>query len=650
MRRRTLMVETPPTINPNDDILKTLPEEQSQKITSDIEKEAQETGALFLDEPTKPERLDYTSEDNYNFAIEEYKHKLIVYTARLQYLKSQKQKKEANGIEYPDYSYFFPIVNDRTGERAPFKPAKIAYWLQSNDHFKTDRDTDILYFGDVKTGRWIEKGEVPLKEILATILGEENRESHFSNILHVLKSLTYTNVDFSRKLACENGLLDTETQTLSPFNLDELAFHELPVKYDPEAKCPNWEAFIKQVVNPDDLAVIQEWSGFLLLPDYRFHKIMWMVGTGRNGKGVWQRTMETILGEKNVSGVGLEELDGSRRFAIKNLYGKLFNPCSEPTTNKALQTPLLKKATGQDTIDSEIKCKQDRIAFRNYAKITVLANKFPKVNDQTTAFKERRLFIKFPFEFTGEKQKQNIEDNWLKNSDERSGILNWMLTGLKRLLEQGHFSESKTQQETEIEFLRASDTINAFINEQGILDKNLVTTRSEAFEAYITYCDALGLEAENEKKFTARLKETPKVSITTVSKPQRERAWKGIGFKPLNEDENNTAVTDVTAKGGFSTSLDIYSEISKEYKIPVTSVTSVTEDKIHFVRLCQNDVNTHKCDKCQGKQAEFKVTNPSGAVFFGCSGCFEEYKTFAQSQGAKLVDDTMPEYSEEERV
>lgn len=651
MRGRTIkMVETPPSINnPNDDILKTLPEEQAQKITSDIQKEAKETGAIFLDEPTKPERLDYTNEDNYNFAMEQYKQKLTVYTARVQYLRGQKQKKESNGIEYPSYNYFFPF-DDKTGKPTPFKPAKIAYWLADNDHFKTDKDTDILYFGDIKTGRWIEKGEVPLKQILAKILGEENRESHFSNIIHDLKSLTYTDVTFSQKIACENGLLDSETQTLTPFNLDELAFHEIPVKYDPEAKCPNWETFINQVVNQDDLAVIQEWSGFLLLPDYRFHKIMWMVGTGRNGKGVWQRTMEAILGEKNVSGVGLEELDGSRRFAIKNLYGKLFNPCSEPTTNKPLQTPLLKKATGQDTIDSEIKCKQDRIAFRNYAKITVLANKFPKVNDQTTAFRERRLFIKFPFEFTGKKQKQNIEENWLKNPDERSGILNWMLTGLKRLLEQGHFSESLTQQETEVEFLRASDTINAFINELGIIDKNLVTTRAEAFELYINYCDTFALEAENEKKFTARLKETPKISTTTVSKPKRERAWRGIGFKTLNEDGTTTPVTDVTAKGGLSTTLDIYSKISTLIEIPVTSDTTVTEQKIHFVRLCQNDVDAHKCDKCQGKQAEFKVTNPSGAIFFGCSGCFEEYRKFTSYEGVKFVDDTMSEYPEEERI
>ena len=316
--------------------------------------------------------------------------------------------------------------------------------------------------------------------IVSKVLGQENKRCYFNDILHDLKGLTYDKIVFNAKIAVENGLLDVETQVLTAFSEKEMAFHEIPVKYDPAAKCPNWEQFISQVVNPDDLATIQEWSGFLLLPDYRFHKLLWIDGEGRNGKGVWQRTMETILGESNVSSVGLEELDGNHRFALRQLYGSLFNVCSEPSTENILQTALLKKATGQDTIEAEIKGKQTRLKFRNYAKITVIANKFPRVTDRTKAFKERRLFIKFPNEFTGKDQIQNLEQNWLTINNEKSGILNWMLEGLKRLLTQGYFTESRTQNETELEYEKASDSISAFLTEMGIFDKNLVTTQERS--------------------------------------------------------------------------------------------------------------------------------------------------------------------------
>ena len=81
----------------------------------------------------------------------------------------------------------------------------------------------------------------------------------------------------------------------------------------------------------------------------------------------------------------------------------------------------------------------------------------------------------------------------------------------------------KTQQETETEFLRHSDTISAFLNELGVKDTNLVTKRAKALKFYLEYCDFYGLEIESEKRFTQRLKETPKISLCKIG---NDRAWK----------------------------------------------------------------------------------------------------------------------------
>lgn len=540
----------------------------------------------------------------------------------MQYTHDTEGKKKLK--TYPNYESFIEELDD--GTKLLFKPASIAKWLWQNEKFKTDFETGILFYFNEKN--WSANGEVYLQKIVSTILDKEDRESHFRNILHALKGLTYCNIEFSKKIACENGLLDVETSTISDFNAKEMPLHSIDVTFDPEAECPNWIEFIKQVVTEDDLATIQEWSGFLILPDYRFHKLLWVHGKGRNGKGVWQRTIEAILGIKNISGVGLEEFDGNHRFALKQLYGKLFNPCSEPPTNKILQTPLLKKATGQDTIEAEIKGKQNRLTFRNYSKITVLANKFPKVNDQTIAFKERRLFIKFPNEFVGSNQIQNVEDNWLKINDERSGILNWMLQGLKRLLEQGYFTESKTQQETEKEFLRASDSIGAFLAELCFFNRNMMSTRSDTFDAYKNYCDVLGLDGEGEQKFTARLKDTPKVSIGFVNKPRKERAWKGLGLNGIDDegkiiqDNNNildthfpvvsvvkeeektsktTTFTTPTTPLGVFTPSTIWSKSSSNKEGGVKGVVDVvgvvTSEEVKEKEKI-DEINTRNCGMC----------------------------------------------------
>jgi putative DNA primase/helicase len=593
----------------------------------------------FLDEPTQPKPEDFKNPENYDFALSEYKHKLEVYQARLslhkaceEYGKETFTEEELKSVflyinqikNFPTYDDFCPYNAEEkalgyggAAKKEGFKPALVSEWIATHEklHFKTDVETGILYFYNGKS--WVPNAEPYLEYIIEKILKNENKQGHYTNILHVLRGCTYTRTEFSKKIACENGLLDVETQTLTDFNEKEMPFHQIPVTYNSEAKCPNWEAFITQVVNQDDLATIQEWSGFLLLPDYRFHKLLWVHGVGRNGKGVWQRTMEAILGNNNVAGVGLEEFDGTHRFALKQLYGKLFNPCSEPTTNKELQTPLLKKATGQDTIEAEIKGKQARVPFRNYAKITVLANKFPKVRDQTVAFRERRLFIKFPNEFTGKNQIQNVEDNWLTVNDERSGILNWMLTGLKRLLEQGYFTESKTQQETEAEFLRASDTISAFLTEMCLFDKTKTTTRSDALEAYKNYCEVLGLEADNEKKFTQRLKDTSRISCCLVRIPKQERAWKGFSLKQINDDGE---ILTVDTRDTLDTCLlptpnILEGVIIGGNKTPVSDVSSVSE--AYKNRFCVKECENFNKPGCPLFVHKLKEDNPLPLKCYG---------------------------------
>jgi putative DNA primase/helicase len=423
-----------------------------------------------------------------------------------------------------------------SNDKGIFKPALAAEWIKNNYKIKTDISTGIIYFYNGQN--WIKDAELYLHQVISKCLAEEDKKSHFENIKHHIIGITLEKISFSNLIACENGLLDVEKGVLSEFNAEEMPFLSIPVKYDPNAKCPDWERFLSQVITPEDTPTLQEWSGFCLLPNYSFHTMMWMLGNGRNGKGVWQRTIEGIIGPENISNIGLDEFDGNHRFAMYQLYGKLANFCSEPKTNKELQTSLLKYATGQDTIEAEIKNKQKRLSFKNYAKITVLANKFPKVYDQTLAFRERRLFLRFPNSFIGKNQIQNLEKVWLDNPEEKSGIVNWMLQGLHRLLKQGHFTKSRTQADIEMEFLRASDSINAFINETATYGKHLITTRSEAKIAYEAYCDTYDIETENEKKLVGRLRETLGIKDgKTRLHGEQERAWIGVSFKVLS-DEN----------------------------------------------------------------------------------------------------------------
>ena len=209
-------------------------------------------------------------------------------------------------------------------------------------------------------------------------------------------------------------------------------------------------------------------------------------------------------------------------------------------------------------IDAEIKGKQERLKIRNCAKITILANRFPKVNDDSVAFKDRMMFESFSNEFIGSDQIQNLENVWLFDPIERMGIFNWMLTGLQRLLTNGCFTESKTQVETQILFMRNSDPINAFIKEMVVYGTNFVITRTDLYDNYKEYCEIFGLEVESNRKFTQVIKQTKGVSEYRI---RNERAWRAITCKKISDDGQICDVVESPSTDStlFSTS-DNYEE------------------------------------------------------------------------------------------
>ena len=445
-------------------------------------------------------------------------------------------EREEDKGETPTFESFCVPNENGTYE---FKPALVARWLKDNEHFKIDRESGIFYYGSETKGKWDTRGEVHLQELLSVILGENNRASHYTNILHDLKGLTYEDVVFSKKIAMENGSLDVETLELTPFTLGEMTLYSVPVTYNPNIDkkyLANWLEFLKQVASPEDLATLQEWFGHVFLADYRFHRVLWIHGEGRNGKGVFDRTIQGLVGKENFSSVGLEELDGNHRFSLCQLYGKLYNSSSEPTTHKVFRTEIFQKVSGGDSIKAERKGKDDRVEFTNCAKLTIIGNKFPEIDSPTTAFKDRMMFIKFPNYFGVKERKPNLEKTWLDYENQRSAIFNWAMEGLQRLLKQGYFTESKTQRETEIEFQRVTDNVGAFQKEKGIIDKNRVSSRAEALDAYYEYCEDIGVEPVSKSRFTqAMQKLAPRVKdgwAKTAGK--NERVWLGFGLKNLN--------------------------------------------------------------------------------------------------------------------
>jgi putative DNA primase/helicase len=471
--------------------------------------------------------------------------------------------------------------------------------------FKTPTDTEDIYH--YENGIYIES-EAKIKSLLEEWLTDKTTTHLVEEILNHIRRGSYVSRDDFNKtgtiLPVQNGLLNLDTQQVTPFTQDKIYTYKLTVKYDPTKQCIKFQKFLTEILDKDDIPTLQEYLGYCLLAAMPYHKMMWFHGVGRNGKGRVMLTVQALIGKDWCSNLNLEEFYGDRRFSVANLYGKMVNVASEPSTKRVLQTPLIKKITGEDPIDAEIKNKQKFLTFQNFAKFFILGNRFPRVNDSSIAFWDRVILLKFPYSFIGDKQIPDIEKQWTNDPDEMSGILNWFLEGLHRLNKNNKFTESKNSQETISEFKRASDSVLAFIDDQCIFEKGFILPRSDVYDIYKDYCDLYGLPIEDEKAFVGRVKQLPKVyAVSRRIEKENTRVWIGLKIKELPQDDSvdDTPDTSKTLISSFNNKNNREDSIEKENIIPVSNGSGVAPTQSSLPNIV---ISCPNC-RAQGKDMVF---------------------------------------------
>jgi len=448
--------------------------------------------------------------------------------------------------------------------------------LQAQFTFKTPDDIEEIY---VFHEGIYEEAETMIKGLVEHWLGTDESTHFMGEVLgHIRRSNYVKRIEFNKPEAIipvQNGLLNLNTLELNPFDKDKIFTFKSTVTYDKTKSCTKFLKAVSEWVDPQDVPLLQEISGYCLLPGMPFHQLFFLHGTGFNGKGSYIRTLQAILGKDHCSNLDLEEFDGKHRFAMARLYGKMINVSSEPRTDKDLQTSLVKKVSGEDFIDAEQKNKQKRLTFTNTAKPFILGNKFPKVNDNTIAFWERAVTLKFPSNFIGKRQIPTIWNTWINDQDEMSGILNWMIEGLHRLIKNNGFTKTKSSEETKIEFQKLSDTTGAFLNERCERFKEGCYIKRELYEIYKEYCDIEGLlDCDTLAQFSAKLKNIVWIkSDRIMMKGKREYVWIGLkvtilptlptlptpllltSFESINKEESNKRVGSLGSLGNSEESL-----------------------------------------------------------------------------------------------
>ncbi len=305
-----------------------------------------------------------------------------------------------------------------------------------------------------------------------------------------------------------NGTFEISPQgtNLRPFNRLDFITYQLPFEYNPNATAPQFEAYLNKVL-PDHerQKVLAEYLGFVFIKHgsnaLKEEKALILYGTGANGKSVFFEVVNALLGADNVSSYSLQSITNDNGYFRAKLANKLVNYASE--INGKLEASIFKQIVSGEPVEARLPYGQPFI-LKQYAKLIFNCNELPKDVEHTHAYFRRFLIIPFDVTIQPHEQDKNLHTKIIEN--ELSGVFNWVLSGLHRLLEQKRFSDCEASQQAVEQYKIESDSVQMFLNE---FEYSISATKEIAlkvlYNEYVEYCIDSGFKACSLKTLVKRL-------------------------------------------------------------------------------------------------------------------------------------------------
>ncbi|MCP4137541.1 MAG: hypothetical protein GY754_41625, partial [bacterium] len=291
------------------------------------------------------------------------------------------------------------------------------------------------------------------------------------------------------------------------------------VVYDVDAECPKFIKFIRQLFPSDTLVFIQMFLGHCLIDVIKSKNRIFLVVEGAPGTG--KTTLFNVLAVL-FGDYACPAIEGLFATA-PNPDMKKANPGFIATLNKRLvylpeiekesilSASNIKRMTGGDNIaERALYADVQEYSGRedNTARVVMYCNLTPRIDCVDDAIEERVKIVPCLPAINEEDRIYNLEDELL---NERSGILNWLLTGLKSYIQNDYdFEYPQSVRIKTDEWLSMHDNVKrgttyfeTFYETELISDINGKVKITDLADYYAKKCIDNGYtkDAGNDKKF-----------------------------------------------------------------------------------------------------------------------------------------------------
>lgn len=307
-------------------------------------------------------------------------------------------------------------------------------------------------------------------------------------------------------IAFKNGVLDITTGVLLPFSPEVVITNQIPWNYNAEAHSEIAEKTLAKMACHDAeiVGLLGECIGYCFYRRNELSVSMFLTGEKANGKSTFLQMLQDVLGVQNTSNLGLDELD--ERFAPVTMFGKLANIGDDISDDflKGKAIAHFKKIVSGNMLKAENK-GADLFFFKPFVKLIFSANQIPRMKDRTGAVLRRMVIIPFNATFSKTDPDYDPYIAWkLKDVAVMEYLVKIGVEGLKRILENHSFTQSKKVDEEIKEYTEYNNPILLFLAEteqDEIINQETRLVHSQ----YELFCTDNGFQGMGLANFTKEI-------------------------------------------------------------------------------------------------------------------------------------------------
>ena len=418
----------------------------------------------------------------------------------LKFVKKSDLKLVSGGDKFPGAALPFSSIPSAS-YKVPLTEDDIAEEFAKTFHYKFRFDHEVGYWYVWNGNHW-DRNKINLAFHYARLLcrnhrGEDSKMANRSAIMGVElmaradPRLAVTSSHWDNQpylLGTPTGTVDLKTGELKPSDPND--FITMSTSIAPAEQgtpAPKFFKFLKEITDGDQdlIRFLQMWFGYCLTGDTKLQCLLFVYGTGGNGKGVLMNTISQIMGTYAAS-AAVDTFTANKQprhlTELAMLRGARLVTVSETDKEQAWSESRINQLTGGDPITANL-MRKDHFTYIPKFKIMVSGNHKPKLGTVNEAATRRYNII--PFSHKPAEPDPNLADS-LKS--EYPAILRWMIDGCIDWQANG-LVKPQILVDTTQEYFEEQNTLKQWIMARCENGPDLKCSAKDIFASWKDYCD-----------------------------------------------------------------------------------------------------------------------------------------------------------------